>query len=552
MALSVVTMTRNSGGHLGWWLERVRRYADEVVVAVDRSTTDDTYDVAVAGADRVHVLELPGYSEPSKDWLVRQASGDWVLMLDDDEALPHDADRLLPPLLADRRFTHYLLPVRWVVRAPGGGLAWLRQHPWHSPRWVRLARNLGGLVRVLPLMHAVPEVAGEGRALPPDGELGLYHLDLLWHDRLTREAKVARYRVAAGLERPTGEEHYLYEDYASTLAYAPLPPGEHFPLERSPGRVDVELGGCVPPDVPVVGLAELEAHARDIGDDPPRWSVEWLGHDTPSRLPANRGHLVRVRVRNTSGATWRSPGTRRGRVALSYRWESAAWGLEVPFGDVTLLEHALGPGQETELVAGLWTPRQPGHYTLSWDMLCEGIAWFSARGASGLRVPVEVVDDGPRPAAPHFPGPVRADEPADPAPTPSGHVVALPPVRVLDTRDGTGVVEAADGRVPADGVVVLRLAGVSGLPEEAVGVFTTVSVLDADYNGFLTAYPTDGTTGQAFPHVHFADDHRPVAATVMAALGRGRGHGRLSLHLSGGPPGAGAHVLVDLTGYLLP
>jgi glycosyltransferase involved in cell wall biosynthesis len=547
--LSVVTMTRNSGGHLGWWLERVRRYADEVVVAVDRSSTDDTYDVARAGADRVHVLELPGYSEPSKDWLVRQATGDWVLMLDDDEALPLDADRLLPPLLDDRRFTHYLLPVRWVVCASDGSLAWLRQHPWHGPRWARLARNLGGLVRVLPLMHAVPEVAGEGCALPPEGNLALYHLDLLWHDRPTRQAKVDRYRAAAGHERPTGEEHYLYEDYAATLAYAPLPPGEDFPLSRSPGRA---AGAGVPPDVAVVTLAELERHTRDVGDDPDVWSVEWLGHDTPPRLLANRGHLVRVGVRNTSEATWRSPGTRHGRVALSYRWESETWGLEVPVGDVTLLERALAPGEEAEMLAGIWTPRQPGRYTLTWDMVCEGVAWFSARGATPLRVPVEVVDEGPRPPAPHFPGPVHADQPADAAPTPSGRVVAIPPVRVLDTRDGSGVVEAPEGPVAADGVVVLRLAGVAGVPDEAVGVFATVSVLDAGYNGFLTASPTDGTPGHAFPHLYFADDRRPVSATVLSGLGRGRGHGRLTLHLSAGPPDAWAHLLVDLAGYLLP
>jgi glycosyltransferase involved in cell wall biosynthesis len=547
--LSVVTMTRNSGGHLGWWLERVRRYADEVIVAVDRSSTDDTYDVARAGADRVHVLELPGYSEPSKDWLVAQATGDWVLMLDDDEALPHDADRLLPPLLGDRRFTHYVLPVRWVVWAPDGSLAWLRQFPWHGPRWVRLARNLGGLVRVLPLMHAVPEVAGEGCALPPDGDLALYHLDLLWHDRPTRQGKVERYRAAAGHDRPTGEEHYLYEDYAATLAYARLPPGEDFPLERSAsGRP----GTGVPPDAPVVTLAELERHARDIGDDPPIWGVEWLGHDTPSRLLANRGQLVRVRVRNTSDATWRSPGTRHGRVALSYRWESETWGLEVPVGDVTLLERALSPGEEAELLAGLWTPRQPGRYTLTWDMVCEDVAWFSIRGSTPLRLPVEVVDDGPRPTAPHFPGPVHVEEPADPGPTPSGRVVALPPVRVLDTRDGTGVIEARGGRVMADDVVVLRLAGVAGVPADAVGVFATVSVVDAGYSGFLTAYATDGTKGQAFPHLYFADDHRPVSTTVMSPLGRGRGHGRLSLHMSGGPPGVGAHLIVDLAGYLLP
>lgn len=542
-------MTRDSGGHLGWWLERVRRYADEIVVAVDRSSTDDTYDVARAGADRVHVLELAGYSEPSKDWLVRQATGDWVLMLDDDEALPHDATELLPPLLSDRRFTHYALPVRWVVQGPDGAVAWVRQYPWHGPRWVRLARNLGGLIRVLPLMHAVPDVAGEGCALVPDGPMALYHLDLLWRDRPTREAKVARYRAVAGNDRPTSEEYYLPEDYETTLVHAALPPGEEFPVERPASRAP---GRGVPADAPVVALAELDQHARDIGDDPPIWSVEWIGHETPPRLATNRGYAVKVRVRNTSGATWRSPGTRHGRVALSHRWESTDWGLEIPLGDVTLLERGLAPGEEAELLAGLWTPAHPGRYTLFWDMLCEGVAWFSRRGAAPLRVPVEVADQGARPSAPHFVGAPSVETPSSPAPTTPGRVVAMPPVRVLDTRDGSGLVDAVQGPVPADGVVVLRLAGAAGVPNDADGVVATVTVLDADYHGFVSAYPTDGTPGEAFPSAHFGDDRRPVSATVLSGLGRGRGHGRLSLHLTPGPAGASAQLLVDVTGYLLP
>ncbi|MDP8936405.1 MAG: hypothetical protein M3O23_01500, partial [Actinomycetota bacterium] len=500
-----------------------------------------------AGADRVHVLELAGVSEPAKDWIAKQATGDWVLMLDDDEALPHDAHELLPPLLEDRRFTHYGLPVRWVVRGPDGGLAWLRQHPWQGP-FIALARNLGGLLRVQPLMHAVAEVAGEGCALPPAGPMALYHLDLLWRDRAAREAKVARYRVAAGRDRPTGEELYLPEDYAATLVHAALPPGEDFPVEVP----QVKPGLGVPAGVPVVTLAALERHGRDIGDDPPIWSAEWLGHETPSQMLANRGYSVAVRVRNTSDATWRNPGTVRGRVALSHRWGSATWGLEVPLGDVTLLERALAPGEATELLAGLWTPARPGRYTLTWDMLSEGVAWFSSRGAPPLRVDVEVVDGGARPRAPHFVGMPPLDEDDAAGPTPVSGVVALPPVRVLDTRDGSGLADAPRGPVAADGVVVLRLAGTAGFPPDAVGAVCTVTVLDGTYGGFVTVYPTDGTSGQAFPHVHFAAGGAPVANTTVSALGRGRGHGRLSLHLSPGPSGASAHLVVDVSGYLLP
>ncbi len=544
--LSVVLMTKNSGGHLPWWLERVRRYADEIIVGVDAASVDDTYDIACEGADQVHVVELAGIVEPSKDWLNRQATGDWVLMLDDDEALPHDADQLLPALLADGRYTHYSLPVRWVVHTPYGHLGWLRQHPWHSPRWIRLARNVGGLLRVQPLMHAVPEVGGEGSHLSPDGPMALYHLDLLWRDRAQREAKMVRYRTAAGDTRPTGEEHYLHEDYAATLSYAPLPPGEHFPLD--PGKM--RKGRGIPRGVRVVTLAELEKHARDISDDPPIWSVEWLAHDTPVRVLTNRGYNVRVRVRNTSDATWRSPGTAFGRVALSHRWVSPGWGAEVPLGDVTQLEHAIAPGETAQLLAGLWTPREPGRYTLLWDMLCEGKAWFSTHGAAPLSVEVEVEDDGPRPSAPHFAGPVHSHEPSDWSNAPS-QIVPFPPVRVMDTRDGTGLPEVPQGPLDADDVVVLRLAGAAGVPEEATGVVAVVSVVGATYGGFLTAYPTDGTSGLAFPHVHFTGGAGPVSNTVLTALGRGRGHGRLSLHLSPGPPGARADLLLDVTGYLV-
>ncbi|HEX3393390.1 MAG TPA: glycosyltransferase [Acidimicrobiales bacterium] len=551
MALSVVLMTKDSGGHLGWWLERVRRYADEIVVGVDRSSADDTYDLARAGADRVHILELAGIVEPAKDWLAKQARGDWVLMLDDDEALPADAHEQLPGLLDDRRYTHYGLPVRWVVPAAGGGLAWLAQHPWHSPRWVRLARNLGGLLRVEPLMHAVPEVAGEGANLRPDGTMALYHLDLLWRDRPAREAKMARYRIAAGMTRPTGEEHYLYEDYASTLVEVAIPPDEGLLARPGKGRV----GDGVPRHLPVITLAALGDHAADISDDPPIWSVEWLGHETPARLLTNRGYAVRVRVRNTSRATWRSPGTVAGRVALCHRWDAGVWGSELPLGDVTLLDHAVAPGDEAELLAGLWTPARPGRYTLTWDMLCERVAWFSARGAAPLRVEVDVVDEGPRPRAPHFagvaPGVATDDAAARPGPTAPGRMVALPPIRVLDTRDGSGLADAPKGPVAADDVVVLHIAGAAGVPHHATAVVATVSVVDADYGGFLTAYPTDGTRGQAFPHLYFGAD-RPTSATVVTALGRGHGHGRLSLHLSSGPPRGGAQMLVDISGYLVP
>jgi hypothetical protein len=90
---------------------------------------------------------------------------------------------------------------------------------------------------------------------------------------------------------------------------------------------------------------------------------------------------------------------------ISYRWRRPDGSLVIPQGDITLLPEALPPGEVAELVAGLWTPTEPGRYVLAWEALCERVAWFSDRGVTPLLHEVEVVDRGPRPAAPHFPAP---------------------------------------------------------------------------------------------------------------------------------------------------
>jgi hypothetical protein len=228
--LSVCLTTRNSAERLAWWFERVRPYVDEIIVAVDVETSDDTFSVAAENADVVTGVELRGYAEPSRDWLATEARGDWVLVLDDDEALPHDAGRWLAPLLADHRYTSYGLPVRWVVPDAAGQLAWLRCHPWHSTHWLRLWRNLPGIYYVPDTLHSTPLVLGHMRALPADGGLALYHMNLLWSPRAERQAKVERYRRIARTESPDAGEYYLYEDYRSTIEEAPLPPGETFPV----------------------------------------------------------------------------------------------------------------------------------------------------------------------------------------------------------------------------------------------------------------------------------------------------------------------------------
>jgi hypothetical protein len=114
----------------------------------------------------------------------------------------------------------------------------------------------------------------------------------------------------------------------------------------------------------------------------------------------------------------------------------------------------------------------------------------------------------------------------------------LVPVRILDTRDGTG---AGKGRVPAGGTVDLQVLGRGGVPAVGVGaVVMNLTVTEPDASGYLTAYPS----GQPLPtasNVNFVSG-QTVPNLVVVPVGP---NGRVSIYNFGGP----AHIIGDLLGW---
>jgi peptidoglycan/xylan/chitin deacetylase (PgdA/CDA1 family) len=439
--LTVCAVTGAPAARLEPWLTHVRAFADEVVLSVDAAAGPEALELARRHADDVAAVEIGGLPNRAYGWTAERASGDWILALDDDEMASDALVRALPALLAAEDVTHYHLPVRWIVPDADGGLAWIREFPWYPNHATRLFRNRAGSFRHPPRLHGIWEVAGEGRALPAAGDEAILHLNLALSGRRERERKMERrYRALAGTGVPTCEEYYLYEDYGPGLDLVPLD-GAAAAAARpllGGGEARRRLGRpsrSAPAVVPAAAAAELPPGVGAPAGELPIWSAAYVSHDTPAELGANRGHLVTLRLRNTSGATWSSRGDVVGRVVVSYRWRAPDGDFAIPQGDVTLLPRALAPGEEAEVVAGLWTPAEPGSYRLEWEALCERVAWFSDRGVPPLAHDVEVVDRGPRPRAPHFvppPAPAVAltfDDGPDPDWTP----------RLLDELDRLGV-----------------------------------------------------------------------------------------------------------------
>ncbi|MFJ5925582.1 hypothetical protein ACIQF6_23535 [Kitasatospora sp. NPDC092948] len=110
------------------------------------------------------------------------------------------------------------------------------------------------------------------------------------------------------------------------------------------------------------------------------------------------------------------------------------------------------------------------------------------------------------------------------------------PLRLLDTRDGTG---ARQGALGAGGIVSTQVAGVGGVPDGATAVLLNVTATDPTDTGWLTAYP------------HGTD--RPGTSSLNWTAGQAVSHqvlvpvvdGRVTFYNSTGS----VNVTADLTGW---
>jgi hypothetical protein len=106
---------------------------------------------------------------------------------------------------------------------------------------------------------------------------------------------------------------------------------------------------------------------------------------------------VKVRLRNESAVAWKVDSDHPLRVGNHWRDDKGNL-LVLDDGRVTVPD-GLAPGDEVELVVVCYPPPGADAYILEIDAVQEGVAWFAERGASPLRIPVEVVptsasDDG--------------------------------------------------------------------------------------------------------------------------------------------------------------
>jgi glycosyltransferase involved in cell wall biosynthesis len=129
--LSVVIITFNEEKNIGRCISSVKSIADEIVV-VDSFSSDNTR--KICQENKVHFIEhkFEGHIE-QKNWALEQASNDFVLSLDADEALSPELEQFILKEKQHFRYDAYLFN-----RLTNYCGKWIRHGGWYPDKKLRL------------------------------------------------------------------------------------------------------------------------------------------------------------------------------------------------------------------------------------------------------------------------------------------------------------------------------------------------------------------------------------------------------------------------------
>jgi len=119
----------------------------------------------------------------------------------------------------------------------------------------------------------------------------------------------------------------------------------------------------------------------------------------------------------------------------------------------------------------------------------------------------------------------------------AGRLGATAPVRLVDSRDGTGGVS---GPLPPGGSVDVQVRGVAGVPDDASAVVFTLTATDTAGPGWFSARPA-GTPFQSTSNLNATAPGQTIANLVVVPIGA---DGRVTLSAQ-----TGGHVVVDVSGW---
>ncbi|MFH1289460.1 MAG: glycosyltransferase family 2 protein, partial [Patescibacteria group bacterium] len=167
MKISVVVNTRNEAEELKKLLETVS-WADEIVV-IDMESTDDSREVAKAKGAKIYKHKFLNFVEPARNFGIKKAAGDWILILDPDERVPGSLAKKLTSLAEnDDGITYVRIPRKNMIFGK-----WIKNSRFWPDYNIRFFKK--GCVEWDDKIHSIPITEGRGIDLEEEKDFAIIH-----------------------------------------------------------------------------------------------------------------------------------------------------------------------------------------------------------------------------------------------------------------------------------------------------------------------------------------------------------------------------------------
>ncbi len=165
--ISVVIISKNEEDVIEDCLKSVE-WADEIIF-VDDSSTDTTAERAKKYTKQVYVHKSVGYVEPVRNFAIKKATGDLILLLDADERVSDSLAQVIKNIAnQDECSSAYKLPRKNIIFNK-----WIQHTGWWPDYNIRLFKK--GSVEWSDKIHSVPTVYGDVAELSSTEENAITH-----------------------------------------------------------------------------------------------------------------------------------------------------------------------------------------------------------------------------------------------------------------------------------------------------------------------------------------------------------------------------------------
>lgn len=165
--ISVVINTLNEEVELPKTISSIKGLADEIVVC-DMESSDNTREVAKKLRAKVYIHKKISYVEPTRNFAISKATGDWVLVLDVDEEIPSKLSSKLKEIVKKPEADYFRIPRKNIIFGK-----WIKHTNWWPDYNIRFFKK--GFVSWNEVIHSVPMTQGKGMDLPEKEEYAIVH-----------------------------------------------------------------------------------------------------------------------------------------------------------------------------------------------------------------------------------------------------------------------------------------------------------------------------------------------------------------------------------------